>query len=77
MKVFNFYKIKSPGYKVWCLKFYKHTFHFSMLKVKRKWKLKITHIRLDDLDIIPLYYEVGFLKYKSIETDYTKGKNNV
>jgi hypothetical protein len=63
MKYFNYYRIKSKGNYVWSIRLFYHTVRVRLEKVKNKWRLNLKYMKLYNLDLIPFYYEVGFIKY--------------
>lgn len=62
MAVINYYYTKSKFTYVWSLRIGKRTFTFRIDKIGRNWKPKFLTYKLENLDILGLYYEVGFLK---------------
>lgn len=63
MKYFNYYRTKSKGNYVWSIRLFYHTVNIRLEKVKNKWRLNLKYMKLYNLDLIPFYYEVGFIKY--------------
>jgi hypothetical protein len=79
MRYFNYYRIKSKSNYVWSVRFFSHTFRLRVEHVEDTWRYDFKHLKLYKLDLIPFYYEVGFLQYpiehsKKLET--TNGDYN-
>ena len=62
MSAINFYYTKSKTTYVWSLRIKKRTFTFRIDKIGRSWKPNFLTYKLEDLNILGLYYEVGFIK---------------
>lgn len=62
MFAINFYYTKSKTTHVWSLRIKKRTFTFRIDKIGRSWKSNFLTYKLEDLNILGLYYEVGFIK---------------
>jgi hypothetical protein len=61
---FNFYFLRSKGILIWSLRIKSRTFTFRLDKINRWWRPKFVTYKLQDLDILGLYYEVGFVNLK-------------
>jgi len=75
MKYFSYYRIKSKKYNVWSIRFFSHCCRLRTEKVNNKWRYNIQYLKLYELDLIPLYYEVGLLKYPIKEKNLIHQKN--
>lgn len=72
MKHFNYYLINEKYYKVLSIRIFQHTFRILIKRLNQKWTFDFNHMKLEQLNIIPLYYEVGFIKYKNENSTVTK-----
>ena len=64
MANFSWYIINEKYYKVCSFRIHKHSYRIVVKKIKKKWQVEFGHLKLEYLDIVPLYYEVGLLKYQ-------------
>jgi len=65
MRYFDYYHITSQFYYVWCVRIFSHSFRLRLDKSNKKWRLTFKHYKLCNLDLLPLYYEVGLIKYQN------------
>lgn len=63
MRIYNFYFVKSKTSYAASVRINKRVWTLRFDKGAHRWKCKFLHYKLEDLDILGLYYEVGFLKY--------------
>ena len=65
MSKFNFYFFKSKTSLVWSLRIKSRTLSFRLDRINRWWwKPKFITYKLEDLDLLGLYYEVGLVRIK-------------
>jgi len=64
MKHIRWYSLNEKYYKVLSISICQYTFRILLKKVNKKWKINFSNLKLKNIDIIALYYEVGILKYK-------------
>ncbi len=61
----NFYFFRTKSALTWSLRIKSRTMVFRLEKINNWWKPKFITYKLHDLDLLGLYYEVGFVKIKN------------
>jgi hypothetical protein len=62
MSWFNFYHVRDTCRYVWSIRIKLRVFVLRRDKINYKWKWKFIYYKLENLDIIGLYHEVGYAK---------------
>jgi hypothetical protein len=60
----NFYRLKTKTTMMWSLRIKSRTIVFRLDKINNWWRPKFITYKLQDLDLLGLYYEVGFVVLK-------------
>ena len=64
MPKFNFYFFRSKTSLVWSIRIKSRALRFRLDKIGRWWRPTFKTYKLEDLDLVGLYYEVGFVALK-------------
>jgi hypothetical protein len=60
----NFYFLRTKTTIMWSLRIKSRTMIIRLDKINNWWRPKFITYKLQDLDLLGLYYEVGFVKIK-------------